>query len=73
MCRKWPSLDENGKKYGTVKEQMPGLLAEDQVPQKRSMSIEEGGGWSGPSRARSAYASCLPPRSLEAGHSKDES
>lgn len=42
-------------------------------PMKRSMSMEEGGGWSGPSRDRSAYASCLPPRSLEAGHSKDES
>lgn len=43
VCRKWPSLDENGKKYGTVKEQMPGLLAEDQVPHEEVH--EHGRGW----------------------------
>lgn len=27
LGRKWPSLQENGKMHGSVKEQMPGLLA----------------------------------------------
>lgn len=58
MCRKWPSLDENGKKYGTVKEKMPGLLAEDQVPHEE---VHEHGkewwGWSGPSRDKESL--CL--------------